>query len=333
MESSDIAIIGGGILGLATAYRVTQRLSGRSLQLFEKESAVGQHQSGRNSGVLHSGIYYTPGSLKASNCRAGKRAMEAFCREQDIPFEKCGKVIVAVNEQEVPVLERIYQRGLANGVACERISPARLRELEPHAAGIDALHVPETGIVDFRQICQRLAALVQKAGGQVRTGTQVVGIRTDRDWFVLQTPRGSFRTRSLINCAGLHSDRVVTMCGEQPAVRIVPFRGEYYELQPSAHHLCRNLIYPVPDPNFPFLGVHFTRMIQGGVECGPNSVLAWAREGYRKTHINVRDTWNAIGYGGFLKLAGKYWRIGLGEMARSVSKRAFVRALQRLVPD
>ncbi|MHB0961257.1 MAG: L-2-hydroxyglutarate oxidase [Pirellulaceae bacterium] len=333
MESSDIAIIGGGILGLATAYRVTQRLSGRSLQLFEKESAVGQHQSGRNSGVLHSGIYYTPGSLKASNCRAGKRAMEAFCREQDIPFEKCGKVIVAVNEQEVPVLERIYQRGLANGVACERISPARLRELEPHAAGIDALHVPETGIVDFRQICQRLAALVQKAGGQVRTGTQVVGIRTDRDWFVLQTPRGSFRTRSLINCAGLHSDRVVTMCGEQPAVRIVPFRGEYYELQPSAHHLCRNLIYPVPDPNFPFLGVHFTRMIQGGVECGPNAVLAWAREGYRKTHINVRDTWNAIGYGGFLKLAGKYWRIGLGEMARSVSKRAFVRALQRLVPD
>jgi L-2-hydroxyglutarate oxidase len=312
MESSDIAIIGGGILGLATAYRITQRLAGRRVQVFEKERAVGQHQSGRNSGVLHSGIYYAPGSLKATNCRAGKQAMEAFCREHGIAHETCGKVIVAVNEQELPALERIHQRGLANGVQCERISPARLRELEPYAAGIDALHVPETGIVDFRQVCQRLAELVQKAGGQVRTETPVVGIRTDRDWFVLQTPCGPFRTRSLINCAGLYSDRVVAMSGEQPAVRIVPFRGEYYELKPAAQHLCRHLIYPVPDPNFPFLGVHFTRMIQGGVECGPNAVLAWAREGYRKTNVNVRDVWNAVGYAGFLRLAGKYWRIGLG---------------------
>jgi L-2-hydroxyglutarate oxidase len=278
-------------------------------------------------------MYYAPGSLKATNCRAGKRAMEAFCREHDIAFETCGKVIVAIDERELPALERIYQRGLANGVQCERISQTRLRELEPHAAGIDALHVPETGIVDFSQVCRRLAELVRKASGQVRTETQVVGIRADRDWFVLQTPCGPFRTRSIINCAGLYSDRVVAMTGERPAVRIVPFRGEYYELKPSAHPLCRHLIYPVPDPSFPFLGVHFTRMIQGGVECGPNAVLAWAREGYRKTHVNLRDTWNAVGYGGFLKLASKNWRIGLGEMVRSVSKRAFVAALQKLVPD
>ncbi|MHB8972395.1 MAG: L-2-hydroxyglutarate oxidase [Pirellulaceae bacterium] len=333
MESSDVAVIGGGILGLATAYRITQRLGGRSVRVFEKERGVGQHQSGRNSGVLHSGIYYAPGSLKATNCRAGKRAMEAFCREHDIAFETCGKVIVATSERELPALERIHQRGLANGVQCERISQARLRELEPNAAGIEAIHVPETGIVDFCQICQRLAELVQKAGGQVQTATEVVGIRADGDGFVLQTRSGSFRARSVINCAGLYSDRVVAMSGSQPAVRIVPFRGEYYELIPSAHHLCRHLIYPVPDPNFPFLGVHFTRMIQGGVECGPNAVLAFAREGYRKTRFNVRDTWNAVGYGGFLKIASKYWRIGLGEMVRSVSKRAFVAALQKLVPE
>ena len=325
METSDIAIVGGGIVGLATAYRVTQRLSGRTVQVFEKEPDVGRHQSGCNSGVLHSGIYYAPGSLKATNCRAGRRAMEEFCREQEIPFDRCGKVIVAVDEREIPALQRIYERGLANGVECERISPARLRELEPYAAGIDAVHVPETGIVNFSHVCRRLAELVQKARGQVRTETQVVGIRRERDVFVLQTPAGAFRARSVINCAGLYSDRVVAMSGEKPTVRIVPFRGEYYELKPSAHHLCRNLIYPVPDPNFPFLGVHFTRMMEGGVECGPNAVLAWAREGYRMTNISARDTWDAVANRAFLKLATRYWRIGLGEMVRSVSKRAFVR--------
>jgi L-2-hydroxyglutarate oxidase len=333
LKTSDIAIVGGGIVGLATAYRVTQRLGAQTIQVFEKEREVGQHQSGCNSGVLHSGIYYAPGSLKATNCRAGRRAMEDFCREQQIPFDRCGKVIVAVDEREIPALERIYQRGLANGVRCERISRARLHELEPYAAGIDAVHVPETGIVNFRQVCRRLAELVQHAGGRVRTETQVRGIRRDRDGFVLETPTGAFRVRFVINCAGLHSDRVVAMSGEKPAVRIVPFRGEYYELRPSARHLCRNLIYPVPDPGFPFLGVHFTRLMEGGVECGPNAVLAWAREGYRKTNFSVRDTYNAVAYKGFLKLATKYWRVGLGEMVRSVSKRAFVTALQRLVPE
>ena len=333
MEISDIAVVGGGIVGLATAYRITQRLDSWTVQVFEKEAEVGQHQSGCNSGVLHSGIYYVPGSLKATNCRAGRQAMEDFCREQQIPFDRCGKVIVAVDEREIPALERIYERGLANGVQCERISRARLLELEPYAAGVDAVHVPETGIVNFSHVCRRLAELVQKAHGQVRTETQVVGIRRERDLFVLETPVGVFRARSVVNCAGLYSDRVVAMSGEKPSVRIVPFRGEYYELQPAAHHLCRNLIYPVPDPSFPFLGVHFTRMMEGGVECGPNAVLAWAREGYRKTSVNVRDTWNAVANRGFLKLATKYWRVGLGEMVRSVSKRAFVRALQRLVPE
>ncbi len=333
MESSDIAVIGGGIVGLATAYRATLRLPGRTLQVFEKEPEVGRHQSGCNSGVLHSGIYYAPGSLKARNCRAGRQAMEAFCQAQEIPFDRCGKVIVAVDRSEVPALERIYQRGVANGVQCERISPARLRELEPHAAGVAAVHVPETGIVQFSHVCGRLAALIREAGGQVRTGTRVVGIRPDGDRFVLETTAGAYRAAAVINCAGLQSDRVVAMSGRQPAVRIVPFRGEYYELVPAAHQLCRNLIYPVPDPSFPFLGVHFTRMLEGGVECGPNAVLAWAREGYHKTSINARDLWDALAYRGFLRLAGKHWRMGLGEMVRSFSKRAFVAALQRLVPD
>lgn len=333
MGTSDIAIVGGGIVGLATAYRATVRFGSCTVQVLEKEQEVGQHQSSCNSGVLHSGIYYAPGSLKAVNCRTGRQAMELFCREQEIPVERCGKVIVAVDERELPALERIFQRGQANGVRCERISPARLRELEPHAAGIEAIHVPETGIVDFRVVCGRLAALVQKAGGQVRTGTRLLKIRRDGDCHVLETSAGTIRSRAVINCAGLQSDRVVALSGERPAVRIVPFRGEYYELTAAARHLCRNLIYPVPDPAFPFLGVHFTRMIDGGVECGPNAVLAWAREGYRKTHVNLRDTWQVVTYPGFLKLARKYWRMGTGEMVRSFSKRAFVTALQRLVPD
>ncbi len=333
METSDVGMIGGGILGLAAAYQVSRCLAGRTVQVFEKEDGVGQHQSGRNSGVLHSGIYYTPGSLKATNCRAGKLAMEAFCREQEIPYDMCGKVIVAVDAAELPALERIYERGVANGVQCERITQQRLQELEPHAAGVAAIHVPETGIVDFVQVCQRLAKLIQRSGGQVRTETRVDRIRRDGHEFVLETTAGSFRARAVINCAGLLSDRVTAMSGEKPAVRIVPFRGEYYELKPAAQSLCKNLIYPVPDPKFPFLGVHFTRMIQGGVECGPNAVFAFAREGYRKTNVSVRDSWEALTYTGFLKLAARYWRVGLGEMYRSLSKAAFVRALQRLVPE
>lgn len=333
MDASDVAVVGGGIVGLATALQITRRWPGRTVQVFEKEREVGQHQSGCNSGVLHSGIYYAPGSLKAINCRTGKLAMEAFCQQHAIPFETCGKVIVATHEGELPALERIHQRGLANGVQCRRIGPEELHELEPHASGVAALHVPETGIVDFRQVCRQMAKLIEQAGGLVRTETKVTGLRTIAEGFVLETSCGSFRARALLNCAGLHCDRIAALAGAQPTVRIIPFRGEYYELQPAAQALCHNLIYPVPDPSFPFLGVHFTRMIQGGVECGPNAVLAGAREGYGKLDVNPRDLWSALSYGGFLRLASKYWRVGAGEMVRSFSKRAFVTALQKLVPD
>ena len=333
MDASDVAVVGGGIVGLATALQITRRWPGRTVQVFEKEREVGQHQSGCNSGVLHSGIYYAPGSLKAINCRTGKLAMEAFCQQHAIPFETCGKVIVATHEGELPALERIHQRGLANGVQCRRIGPEELHELEPHASGVAALHVPETGIVDFRQVCRQMAKLIEQAGGLVRTETKVTGLRTIAEGFVLETSCGSFRARALLNCAGLHCDRIAALAGAQPTVRIIPFRGEYYDLQPAAQALCHNLISPVPDPSFPFLGVHFTRMIQGGVECGPNAVLAGAREGYGKLDVNPRDLWSALSYGGFLRLASKYWRVGAGEMVRSFSKRAFVTALQKLVPD
>ncbi len=333
MRKADVGVIGGGILGLATAYQLTRKKRDCSVQVLEKEADVGRHQSGRNSGVLHSGIYYSPGSLKATNCRAGKASMEAFCAEQGIPYDVCGKVIVAVNEQELPALQRIYERGVANGVRCEQISLERLHELEPHAAGVAAIHVPETGIVDFQRVCRRLVELIRDADGQVQVNAAVEQIRRTGETFVLETTAGTCEVRAIINCAGLMSDRVTAMSGQRPAVRIVPFRGEYYELKPAAHHLCRNLIYPVPDPNFPFLGVHFTRMIQGGVECGPNAVFAFAREGYRKSKVSLRDTWDSLTYPGFLKLAARYWRMGLGEMHRSLSKGAFVRALQRLVPE
>ncbi len=332
MPLNDLVIIGGGIVGLATAYRFLERFPGKTVTLLEKESRLAQHQTGHNSGVLHSGIYYRPGSLKAENCRTGKLAMEEFCRREEIPFETCGKVIVAVDEAELPALERIHERGIANGVACERISIERLRELEPHAAGVMALHVPETGIVDFLRVSERMAERIRNAGGTIVTGTRADAFRFGGDDVTVETTAGPFSARQVVNCAGLESDRVARLAGLRPRMRIVPFRGEYYALRPEAHHLVRNLIYPVPDPNFPFLGVHFTRMIDGSVECGPNAVLAFAREGYRKTTVNVRDLAGTLTYSGFLRLAARYWRMGAGEMWRSVSKRAFVTALQRLVP-
>jgi L-2-hydroxyglutarate oxidase len=334
MHETEVAIIGGGIVGLATAYHFTRQFPGQSLVLLEKESELAAHQTGRNSGVLHSGIYYKPGSLRARNCRQGKEAMQEFCAAEGVDFEICGKVIVAVDASELPALERIYERGQANGVVCEMIGPERLRELEPHAAGVRAIHVPETGIVNYKQACARLAAKIQNAGGKIVTGARVESMSPATDGgTVLETTAGPFQARWTINCAGLHSDRVAKMSGDASDARIVPFRGEYFALRPEARHLVRNLIYPVPDPSFPFLGVHFTRMIEGGVECGPNAVLAFAREGYSKTDLNVRDLFETLSYSGFQKLAAKYWRTGLQEMWRSVSKAAFVRALARLLPD
>jgi L-2-hydroxyglutarate oxidase len=332
-RQADVVIIGGGIVGMATAYRLCERKPGTRVVVLEKERDLAPHQTGHNSGVLHSGIYYKPGSLKAVNCREGKRAMEAFCEREGVPFDICGKVIVAVDESELPRLERIYERGQANGVKCEVIDAARLRELEPHSAGIRAIHVPEAGIVDYRRVCERMAEIVREAGGEVLTGAKVYAVSPQSERVVVGSVAGNVEAKLAVNCAGLHSDRVAGLAGTKPKAKIVPFRGEYFELKPEAEHLCRNLIYPVPDPSFPFLGVHFTRMIHGGVECGPNAVLAFAREGYTKTRVNLRDLAESLSYPGFLRMARKHWRMGLGEMWRSVSKAAFVRALQRLMPE
>lgn len=332
MRRQRIVIVGGGIVGLATAWRLSDR-DDVEVVVLEKEDAVAQHQTGRNSGVLHSGIYYKPGSLKATNCRAGKLEMESFCEAEGIAYERCGKVIVAVDERELPALERIHERGIANGVACDRIGPDRLREIEPHVAGIAAIHVPEAGIVDYRGVCDRLAAILRERGHEVRLGARVLRVRSGGSRRVVETTAGELDADLVVNCGGLHCDRIARASGVASGPRIVPFRGEYYVLKPEATHLCRHLIYPVPDPSFPFLGVHFTRMVEGGVECGPNAVLAFAREGYTFGTVDLRDLVETLGYGGFHRLALKHWRSGLGEMWRSLSKAAFVKSLQRLVPE
>lgn len=333
MHKLDVAIIGGGIVGLATAYRLTEQFPDQKVVVLEKEAELAHHQTGHNSGVLHSGIYYKPGSLKAINCREGKKAMQAFCEQEEIEYEICGKVIVAVDESELPALERIYERGQANGVVCEIIGRERLDELEPHAAGVKAIHVPEAGIVNYRQVCERLAQRIEERGGRIVTGARVTEIRQSAGEVVVVSTAGEFAAGHLVNCAGLHCDRVTKLGGQRPDAKIVPFRGEYYELKPEAKHLCRNLIYPVPDPKFPFLGVHFTRMIGDHVECGPNAVLAFAREGYTLSTVNLGDLFESLTYSGFVKMAAKHWRMGMGEMWRSVSKAAFVKALQRLMPE
>ncbi|MGY8768359.1 MAG: L-2-hydroxyglutarate oxidase [Pirellulales bacterium] len=333
MKSVDVIILGGGIVGLATAYQMRTRFPNRSLLLLEKESTLAAHQTGHNSGVLHSGIYYKPGSLKAENCRNGKQAMQQFCQQHDIPYDVCGKVIVATEENELDRLERIYLRGQQNQVRCEMIERERLLELEPHCAGIRALHVPDAGIVNYRQVCIKLAELLEDSGARIQTSAKVLKIEPHKNETIVQTTAGDFSGSYVVNCCGLYSDRITKISGVNPDAKIVPFRGEYYELTDSAKHLCKNLIYPVPDPSFPFLGVHFTRMITGHVECGPNAVLAFSREGYRKRDVNLKDLAEILGYSGFRKLAWKYWRMGLSEMWRSYSKRAFLKSLQRLIPE
>ncbi len=331
-NNKDFLIIGGGIVGLATAYRLLKTLPGHSLAVIEKESKLALHQTGHNSGVLHSGIYYKPGSLKAINCREGKAAMEQFCEEEGIPYDICGKVIVALDEIERERLHHIFQRGQENGVQCEMISRERLRELEPNAAGIEAIHVPETGIVDYVAVCERLAKRIHEMGGEFIGDAKVTAIAQRDNRVILETKQGDFEGKVLVNCGGLYSDVLAKASGAEPKAKIIPFRGEYYELDSDAAQLVNNLIYPVPDPNFPFLGVHFTRMIHGGVECGPNAVLAFAREGYRKRDLNLPELVGSLTYPGFVKMASKYWRMGAAEMWRSFSKQAFVQALQRLLP-
>jgi (S)-2-hydroxyglutarate dehydrogenase len=333
MPSTDILIIGAGIVGLATAYTLTQQYPDKRITVLEKEAGLAQHQTGHNSGVLHSGVYYKPGSLKAINSLAGRRAMLEFCDREGVPYKLCGKVIVAVGEGDEARLDMLHERGVANGIAVEVIGRDRLDELEPHAAGNRALYLPNAGIVDFRLVCDRMAHRVRELGHSVQTGAEVIGLTERDDSVVVRSTIGDFTAAYVVNCAGLHSDRVAALGGTPPAARIVPFRGEYYRLKPEAEHLCNALIYPVPDPQFPFLGVHFTRTAWGEVECGPNAVLAFAREGYRKTDVNVGDLWGTLTYPGFIKLGAHYWRMGAGEMWRSISKAAFVKALQRLMPE
>ena len=330
----DLCIIGGGIVGLATAYQLSRRCPMLRLAVVEKESQMAKHQTGHNSGVLHTGIYYKPGSLKAINCRQGKLAMEQFCREQGIEHELCGKIIVALKDEEVPRLQNIYQRGQENGVNCKMITREEMLEIEPHVAGVRAIHVPECGIVNYKQVCLRLGELIaEKEENQILLGHLVMGIQHRSGGLVIQTNLAEIECRFAINCGGLHSDRITEMEGKKPPAKIIPFKGEYFELKESAKHLCKNLIYPLPDPQFPFLGVHFTRMINGTVECGPNAVLAFGREAYGKFDLNIKDLLDSIFYPGFQKMAMKHWKMGWGEMWRSYNKGAFVKALRRLIPE
>lgn len=335
-ERLDVAIIGGGIVGLATAYRLLGARPGLKLAVLEKEAELASHQTGHNSGVLHAGLYYLPGSLKARLCREGKAEVETFCAEHDIPVERVGKLVVAAEEAELPRLASLRERGEANGVpGLEEVGPERIRELEPHTVGIRGLWSPTTAVVDFRRVALALADEVHRRGGVVQTGRRVTGIERRSDGLVLQTPAGELRAGALIACAGLWSDRVAAMTGDAgaDAPRIVPFRGDYYALAPDARSLVRGLVYPVPDPAFPFLGVHFTRRIDGEVWAGPNAVLAFAREGYRRRDASLGDLVGTLTYPGFLRLAGRFLRTGSAEMWRDVSKGAFLRSLQRYVPE
>ena len=329
-----MVLVGGGIVGLATAYRLAERFPGARITLLEKESSVGRHQTGHNSGVLHCGLYYKPGSVKARLAVQGVRQMVAFCRENGVPHEVCGKLVVAVDETEVARLRTLEERGTANGLDGLRwLNREEMREIEPHVGGVAALHVPQEGIVDYPRVCAVLVEKLDRAGVSVVTSARVNRLRRDGGGWVAETSAGEYPADFLITCAGLYSDRLAEMAGERREARILPFRGEYYKIRPDRQNLVRNLIYPVPDPQFPFLGVHFTRLIQGGIEAGPNAVLAFAREGYRKTDFNARDLADALSYGGFWRFMRRYPSMCWYELRRSFSRELFCRSLQRLVPE
>ncbi len=329
----EIGIIGGGIVGLATAYALVKK-GITSLIVLEAEKELAAHQTGNNSGVIHSGLYYKPGSLKAKNCTKGREQMYEFCRDNDIPHDRCGKVVVATDENELPALERIRERGTKNGLKdLTLLKPEQIKEVEPNVQAVAGIFVEETGIVDFKAVSNSLAEKVAKAGGKIQKNATVYGIQQKADHLLLQNTREVVSCRNLVNCGGLFSDRIARMCGINPKLQILPFRGEYFVLRKDREQLVRNLIYPVPDPRFPFLGVHFTRMIEGGIEAGPNAVLALSRTGYRWRDISIQDLFEMAAFRGFWNMGRRYWRMGFSEMYRSLSKAAFVRALQKLIPE
>jgi (S)-2-hydroxyglutarate dehydrogenase len=329
----DHVIVGGGIVGLATGSALSGRYPGARILLLEKEPNHSAHQSGHNSGVIHSGIYYKPGSYKARFAQAGAASMVKFCREHGIRHEVCGKVIVATREKELPELERLFQRGLQNGLAVTKLSAGEVHEIEPHVHCLAGLRVPTTGITDYRKVSEKYLELFRQRGGEAKFDNQVCGITQRGDGYLIEATTGEYETRFLVNCAGLHSDRLARLAGANPEAKIIPFRGEYYELTPNKRCLVKTLVYPVPNPAFPFLGVHFTRMIDGAVHAGPNAVLAFKREGYNKTDFDLRDFLETITFRGFRKLAYRNLREGMKEIYRSLVKKAFVRSLQQLIPE
>lgn len=330
----DFTVIGAGIVGLSTAYKLTISFPNARILVLEKEQGVAAHQTGKNSGVIHSGIYYKPGSFKAILCRQGRHELVEFCKTHGVEMDVCGKVIVATKEEELERLEAIYQRGIENEIeGIEKIDEKRLKELEPHVKGIAAIHVPCAGIVDYKGMCEKLKSLIEEAKGTVIFGEKVESILQKKEKLVVKTNNTSYKTKYLISCSGLHSDRVAKSAGVSTDIQIVPFKGEYYELKPEYQYLVKNLIYPLPHKDFPFLGVHFTRMALGGIECGPNAVPSFKREGYKKLSFDLNDTIEMANFPGFWKLSFKHWRMGLDEYHRSLSKKAFVKSLQNLIPE
>ena len=333
-QSFDVIVIGGGIVGLASAYSVLEQNAGLRLVVIEKENTLGAHQTGRNSGVIHSGLYYKPGSLKAQNCQNGYKLLLEFCAKEEVAYEICGKIVVATKTEEFSRLEELAIRGKANGLSRIRhLSESEIKDHEPHCAGKRGLFVPETGIINYKQMCEKLAVSITALGGEIRLGEKIESISSSLGRQRVSTSHSSYDSKVVVVCAGLQADRLASKMDRNLDLRILPFRGEYFSLKPSAQKLVKNLIYPTPDPAFPFLGVHFTRMIDGSIECGPNAVLALAREGYLKTDFSIRDIWETITWPGFRHVARRHWRTGLGEYKRSIFKSAFVTALQRLVPE
>lgn len=330
----DVIIIGGGIVGLASALQLKQQNPSLKITLIEKEKTLAKHQTGNNSGVIHSGIYYKPGSLKATNCIRGYNLLIDFCRTNGVPFDLCGKIIVATEEKEIPLLQNLFTRGQQNGLTgMKMLNAGELNEYEPHVAGIAGIAVPQTGIVDYTQVALKYADRIKELGGEIILGEQVIDIQADGERSVIVTQKTNYYAKLIINCAGLYSDKIARLTSKHVNVKIIPFRGEYFKLKKEKEYLVKNLIYPVPDPNFPFLGVHFTRMMKGGVEAGPNAVLAFSREGYKKSDINLKELGESLAWPGFQKVAMKYWKTGVGEMYRSFSKAAFTTALQKLIPE